>query len=422
MRHPIDRRRFLIDAGATAVAAGLVSPAMLRPAIARAAGAEIPVGVMVPLTGGGSPYGPNMLKAVQLTADAINRAGGPLGRKIALYTGDTQTKPDAAVTLAQKLISLNHVIAIMGTWSSAVTLAVLPVTTQAGILELNTSGAPDITAPKYRKLVFRTQPTDEPYGVVMARFAKQKDYRKVAIMALNNPYALALRDAFEREWKRLGMPAPTAAVVYNPSQSSYAGELQKALEQKPDLLIIAGYTPDATIISKEWYAADVKTHVMGPGFAFNSSFVKAVGENVTNGFYAVDGVPPVDQPGYKAFADEFKAATGASLAESFWAAQAHDQINLLALAVEAAKSDSPAAIAAKMRDVANPPGTPVYDFASGAKLLRAGKKVNYQGASGPCDFDESHNIVSNFAVWTLEGMGLKQVALFTAKELGTSAS
>ena len=407
MHHGVTRKHFIFGAGTLAI--GL--PAMA------AGGPDIPVGVMVPLTGGGAPYGPKMLKAIEITVDAINKAGGPMGRRLKIFSEDSQTSPDAAVAVAQKLISLNHVESIIGTWSSAVTLAVLPITTQAGVLEMNTSGAGDVTAPKYRRLTFRTQPTDRPYALVMARFAKKQGYRKVAILALNNPYALTMRDAFTAEWHRLGMPNVDNIVVYNPKAASYAGEVQKALQGTPDLLIVIGYTPDASIITKEWYAADVKTHVMGPGFAFNDALVKNVGAGVVNGFFAVDGIPPVTQPGYKAFADVFQAATNSSLADNFWPAQAHDQANLLALAIEAAKSTNAAEVAAKMRDIACPPGVEVYDFATGAKLLREGKKINYQGASGPCDFDDHHDIVSNFAVWRLNGTAREQLALFPARDL-----
>lgn len=419
MPQDVTRKHFVLGAGASAagIFSGLASGLTFGlPAMAKG-GPDIPVGVMVPLTGGGAPYGPNMLKAIEITADSINKAGGPIGRQLRIISEDSQTSPDAAVAAAQKLISLNHVGAIIGTWSSAVTLAVLPITTQAGVLEMNTSGAGDVTSPKYRRLVFRTQPTDRPYGLAMARFSKKQGYRKLALMVLNNPYALTMRDAIQGEWRRLGMPAVENVVVYNPKAASYAGEVQKALQGNPDLLIIIGYTPDASIIAKEWYAANVKTHVMGPGFAFNDALVKNVGAAVVNGFFAVDGIPPVTQPGYKAFAETFQAATGASLADNFWPAQAHDQINLLALAMEAAKSTDAAAVAAKMRAIAGPPGVEVYDFATGAKLLREGKKINYQGASGPCDFDDHHDIVSDFAVWRLDGTSRQQLELYPAREL-----
>lgn len=414
----ITRRAAMQSAGLAVLAVGTLTGG--DPALATAED-PIPVGALLPLTGGGSPYGPNMLKALELTVAEINQAGGPLGRKIALHANDAQTKPDAAVAAAQKLVSIDHVVAIVGTWSSAVTLAVIPIILQAGILELNTSGAPQVTSPQNRPLVFRTQPTDKPYGVVMARYAKQKDYRKISLMVLNNPYALAVQAAFEAEWSRLGMPK-AASLVYNPDATSYSGEVGQALQGKPDLLVIAGYTPDASIISKEWYALNVPTHVMGPGFAFNDAFVKNVGANVVEGFLAVDGVPPVGEPGFEAFAATFRKATGADLADNFWPAQAHDQINLLALAIESAKSTAGKELAAHMMQIANPPGTEVYNFASGAAALRKGGKINYQGASGPCDFNAEHNVLTNFAVWELHDGKRKQVASFTAKDLGSSAA
>ena len=420
MPRKLNRRTFLGHGAAVTALAGVGPLAGLSRAWA-AGGEPIPVGALVPLTGGGSPYGPNMLKALQLTIEDINGAGGPLGRNIVLYANDSQTSPDAGVAGAQKLISINHVVAILGTWSSAVTLAVIPITLQAGILEMNTSGAPQVTSPANRPLVFRTQPTDKPYGVVMARYAHQKGYRNVSLLVLNNPYALAVRDAFDAEWKKLGM-SEAPSVVYNPGTTSYSGEVGKALSTKPDLIIIAGYTPDASIISKDWYARDVKTHIMGPGFALNDAFVKNVGANVVEGFYAVDGVPPVGQPGFKAFAERFKKAVGAELADNFWPAQVHDQINLLALAIESAKSVEGKVLAEHMLKVAKGPGTEVYDFASGAALLRKGEKINYQGASGPCDFSDEHNVVTDFAVWEIHGGKRQEVASFSAKDLGSSAA
>jgi len=50
------------------------------------------------------------------------------------------------------------------------------------------------------------------------------------------------------------------------------------------------------------------------------------------------------------------------------------------------------AIKDHLRTVSNPPGAVVYSFADGAKLLGEGKKINYEGASGSCDFDQIGDI------------------------------
>ncbi|HEY9460322.1 MAG TPA: ABC transporter substrate-binding protein, partial [Paralcaligenes sp.] len=89
---------------------------------------EMPIGVVTPLTGGGAQFGPDMAKAMQLAADEVNKVGPPMGRKFRLYVEDGETNPDAGVRAAQKLIGVNRVKAILGTWSSAVTLAVAPLT------------------------------------------------------------------------------------------------------------------------------------------------------------------------------------------------------------------------------------------------------------------------------------------------------
>jgi len=52
------------------------------------------------------------------------------------------------------------------------------------------------------------------------------------------------------------------------------------------------------------------------------------------------------------------------------------------------------AIKDNLRAVSNPPGAVVYSFADGAKLLHEGKKINYEGASGSCDFDQIGDILS----------------------------
>jgi branched-chain amino acid transport system substrate-binding protein len=70
-------------------------------------------------------------------------------------------------------------------------------------------------------------------------------------------------------------------------------------------------------------------------------------------------------------------------------------MSLVALALAAGKGEaSGAVIKDNLRSVSNPPGTVVYSFADGAKLLHAGKKINYEGASGSCDFDRIGDILS----------------------------
>ena len=82
---------------------------------------------------------------------------------------------------------------------------------------------------------------------------------------------------------------------------------------------------------------------------------------------------------------------------------AYDMLVVLALAMEiAGPNATPAQISAKLRDVANPPGTPVSSFAEGKALLARGQKINYEGASSKLDFDAFGDVTPDFGVSIIE--------------------
>jgi branched-chain amino acid transport system substrate-binding protein len=142
-------RRDLLIAGAGLAAASAVP----RFAFAQGPG-TFRIGSLCPVTGAGSPYGSGMQKAIEIAVAEVNAAGGAGGSKLELFAEDGQTKPDAAVLAAKKLIEVNKVQAILGTWSSGVTLAVMPLTDAANIIEMNCSGAPAISTLDTKDLVY----------------------------------------------------------------------------------------------------------------------------------------------------------------------------------------------------------------------------------------------------------------------------
>ena len=100
---------------------------MAAPGVVRAQAEPIKIATLTPLTGAGGSYGPTMAKAAAAVVEAVNSAGGVLGRKVVLVSEDDQTSPEPAVRAARKLIDVDRVSAIMGTWASSVTTAVAPL-------------------------------------------------------------------------------------------------------------------------------------------------------------------------------------------------------------------------------------------------------------------------------------------------------
>ncbi len=397
-RDRIGRRRFLAVAGGSVLLVGL-------PTVARGQEA-IRIGTLMPLTGGGGVYGPDMQRAVVLEAEVINKAGGVLGRPIQLFNEDSQTNPDAGVRGARKLIDVNRVIAILGTWSSAVTLAVGPICVQNKVVLMNCSGSEKVTDLGKTGYAYRTQASNVLWGAAFGRLAAERGFKRAAVLAQQNPFAISMKDWFETAFKKGGGQV-VEAVMYNPEQGSYRGELTRAFSQKPDAAFIAGYTPDASILVKEWYKAGYGGQLLLPGFAANQKFIDNVGPEAAEGVLVVEAAPA---PESKAFQTFKKLMAKEDL--FLYSSQTYDQLALVILAIQAAGEATGDGIRRTMHTVSNPPGKVVSDAVEGIAALRRGTKVNYDGASGSCDFDENGDLLTkSFYVFQIKGGKLEKVGL-----------
>jgi ABC-type branched-subunit amino acid transport system substrate-binding protein len=104
--------------------------------------------------------------------------------------------------------------------------------------------------------------------------------------------------------------------------------------------------------------------------------------------------PDLNSPAYQRWLALYQAydPNAAPPASAFYMA-AYDAATIMALAVTAAGSTDGAAIAAKIREVANPPGEVICpgQWQKAFRLLAKGKDINYEGAKGPEDLDERGN-------------------------------
>jgi len=178
-------------------AAGLGAAALVIPRVSYAQGAPLRLGVLTPLTGAGGNDGPRMLKAMQVVATEVNDAGGVMGRKIELVIEDDQTNPEAAVRAARKLIDVEKVPVIMGTWASAVTSAVAPVCWESKTFLTTVSGADSITLLPHQGYLIRTQPNNHLQAAKHAEFIGQSGAKRVFILSIQAPFSVPTQKRLE---------------------------------------------------------------------------------------------------------------------------------------------------------------------------------------------------------------------------------
>lgn len=392
-----NRRQFIGTLGAAS--ALIAAPSVLR---AQSQGV-FRIGALCPVTGAGAPYGSGMQKMITAAAEIVNAAGGAAGRKIEVVSEDTQTSPQAGVLAAKKLIDVNKVQAILGTWSSGVSLAVVPLTNDANIILMNTSGAPALSMPpaNAKGLSYRFQATNDRFGRAFAEICAKEGFKRPATMAFNNASGIGNTEGFRKAWEAKGNKV-VANVVYEPNQPSYRSELQKVLAANPDVIVTGSYLSDTTIIMREWFQSGQPVKWIIPGWAANPDLVKATGPEVVEGVISVDSISNETAPSFKAYAEVYEKATGQSGQSNIFSAMTWDMVHSLALAIEAAGSTETAAINAKIREVSNPDGTKVYSYAEGKEALKKGK-INFEGASSVLDFDQYGDVSPSFGVFFIEG-------------------
>ena len=181
------RRRLLAAAGAVAATAPLAAGAQPK---------QVNVGVILPLSGANAQFGINSRNGIELVADEINAAGGIKslgGAKVNLIVADGTSTPTTAASVAQRLISQNEVVAILGAFASSLTIAIAEVTERRGIPLLTMSFADQITGRGFKNIfqvvskasvIGRAQ---FDYAVAIARAAGE-DVKRAAVLYEDTAY------------------------------------------------------------------------------------------------------------------------------------------------------------------------------------------------------------------------------------------
>ena len=376
------RRRDLLKIGAAASAGAMVAV----PAWAQ--GAPIKLGALLPLTGAGGPYGGPMAKAAKGVIDEVNAAGGVNGRKIELVIEDDQTSPEAAVRAARKLIDVDKVAAVMGTWASAVTTAVAPLCWESKTFQTTTSGADSITLLPHQGYLIRTQPNTTLQGQKFGAYAVELGAKKVFFITPQTPFVKTQLEGITAALKKVG--GTVGSLVYDDKRPSYRSEVEELLRFGPDAVILGGYTPDTTVLLKDMFRAGFKGQKLGFGYSINQKLIEGVPADVVEGSYTIS---PSPAEGSQAYA---KAAKLSGMANPDpYTAQMYDQVNLVILALAAGGGDmNGTTIKNSVRSISQGAGHQKVDNAvEGLKLLAAKKTIDYDGASGPCDFTDIGDIV-----------------------------
>ncbi len=266
-----------------------IAPALASTAIAQTA--PIRVGAPLPLTGPLSPEGLKLQQGYEIWKEQVNAAGGinvsGTKRPVEIVYYDYQSATPKAVQLAEKLVTDDKVDFMFSPFGSGATKAASTVAEKYSVPTLApTASSVEVYDQGYKYLFGTFTPNDtlsEPLSDIMR--AKMPTAKRVAILARNDLYPLALAQEFDKSSKKRGFD-----VVYFEKYAintlDHASALTEIRNAKPDWIVVTGYINDLILIRKQMADLGIKaqaaTMINAPAY---QEFIDATGplaENVTS--------------------------------------------------------------------------------------------------------------------------------------------
>lgn len=336
---------------------------------------QVKVTALLPLTGPAAVFGQDEKLGIELALETQKTAPIP----IAINFEDTQGKPDITVSALRKNYDLSGSrIYIASTTGPA--LAVLPI--------LKGSSDPTITfviatlsgITKDYPSAFRIYPSVDEEIRVLSSYAKEANFRRIAVYCLRN-------QAGEDAIRKLGEEVAVfgGAVVFSDtfpaSEKDFRQVLLKVKEAKPDALLITGYTTHYADILRQMLEGNIRIPVLaGIGMPLGGLEKQFPADFISQVIFPASQLNfEPNNPRVKAFAAMVKSRGKVA---NFEIAYAYDSTRLLLAAVEKAGSTDPKLIANAIK------GLMPYEGINGTIKLdenrdaRLGLKASHYGPNG----------------------------------------
>jgi ABC-type branched-subunit amino acid transport system substrate-binding protein len=342
------------------------------------------VGTLLPQTGSLAFLGPPEFAGVDLAVKEINAAGGVLGKDVVVSdtdSGDTST--DIASQSVNKLLA-EKVDVIIGAASSSVSLSVIDKITGAGVVQISPANTSDkFTTYNDKGLYYRTAPPDTLQGRVLGDLVVADGNATVGLLVLQDAYGEGLAKSVTAAVESGGGQV-VATEVYDPKAADFSAEIGKIKQANPAAIVLIGFEETKKIVpklveagltakTKKWYFVDGNLSNYGKEFP-NGTFEGAKGT----------------LPGAKTTEDFQKKLleVDPTLKDFSYSAEAYDATVLSALAAEAAKSDAPGDYSKQLSAVSKG-GEKCTTYQACKDALAAGKDIDYDGVSGPIEFNDA---------------------------------
>ncbi|GBF34927.1 leucine-specific transport system [Desulfocucumis palustris] len=221
-------------------------------------GGDIKLGVILPLSGNLALLGNEIMDAINIAADMKNKSGGINGKKIVTERADAPD-PNAGSTQANRLVNTENIKMLMGTYSSGIAAASVPVAMRANATYVEVNAVADEITGQGYKYIWRNVATASMMGSNASKFAAEyiapklnltPEKLKVAIIHEDSSWGTSVSNGVRTKAEEYNLN-----IVCDESYSSKSTDLSplilKMTKAKPDVVIASSYIADAILLQKQ---------------------------------------------------------------------------------------------------------------------------------------------------------------------------
>lgn len=268
---------------------------------------QVQIGVILPLTGPGAPYGNQVMDGINLAKDELKKSGKYKEGEIQLVVEDDKTDPAQGVSAINKLVHANSAKVVIGALASSVTLACAPLAEREKVILLSPGSSSDEIS-NAGDYIFRIAPRDSYDGEFLAKAMVEKfGIKTVVILHLNNDFGSGLMRSFVGSFGSKGGKV-LQTESYSMGANDFRPQLQKLKATPSDavLLIAAGNENSSAL--KQIKETGIAGQIFAPSTLNDPKLIKEVGDAATGVIFSAssfDGIK--NQESVKKFLRTFAA-------------------------------------------------------------------------------------------------------------------
>ncbi|MCD1636924.1 ABC transporter substrate-binding protein [Martelella sp. FLE1502] len=317
-----------------ALSAGIAASALATGFSFAADGDPIKVGYQLPLTGSTAQYGKDFQTAAEIALEKFN-ASGELPVPVEIIYEDSRSDAKEGVTIARKFADNDEIVAVLGDFTSGVSMASAQVYQREGVPQLSqTASHPDYT--KISPYQFRNITTQAQEGPFNADWMNEEGYKKIAVISEQTDWGQTVVDNFAEEVKANGGEI-VFSEYFNRGLPDFRSIITKIERAEPDAIYTGFFYEDGANFLKQAKQLGLDIPIFSTSAAYSPQLIELAGTDADGLHLTATFMPNDDRPEVQEFVAAWEEERG-DLPGQF-PAQAYDAVNIMLDAIVRAYPD-----------------------------------------------------------------------------------